>query len=364
MATTSTWRLRAINPTTLEWGVTEVHFFQHTNCTGLLSVTAATASDTAGSNPQLKQIVRPSKAFDGSSFSYWKGDVDHCGDLWLAAELGVQSPGCVEVYQATGLNQPAVALELFTDIPPTADWRMVKTFSPLASCPASVGNCCPFFDNSRTTDAASGCGATMGVSQIIVPAFGAPADLTLTDTCPYPSYPPPSPPPPALPPSPGSPPAAPPGGLWISTTVPAGLSAGDTFEAAGPDGGKLLVLVPAGASAGDSIRVVATVVVPPAAPSPQSPSPSAPGTTSVGGVDGIVDSSADISGGDGDQDTSLIAGMGVALALLGALVLLMGAYICYTRRKYGRPGSPVQRDFASAQYTAEQVPDHLVKGPM
>jgi hypothetical protein len=349
VAAVSTWRLRATNGNDRDavWGLAEVRFFEHTNCTNTLRISSVTASGTAGSSQQLRQIFRPQKAFDRSSFSYWKGVPDGCGELWIAVELEVEAPGCIEVYQSSGLDAPGVALEVFADLPPTPNWRVVTTHSPLLGCPTTIGDCCPIFDDA--VNKPSGC--DIGVSLFPVPAFSTAADYDPWNTCEYPAYPPPSPPPPKIPPRPGRPPAAPPGEVYVAATIPAGLAEGEGFymEIETAQGTRqVFVTVPVGAAPGDSVQVLATVVTPPSSPSPPSEPPAA-------GVNGqIADTDADISGGD--VDAGVLTGLGIGLGLLAACVIAMFLYILYMKRKQRKMKRELQEYATNAEIVSNTDP--------
>jgi len=325
--TQSSWRLRVSGVPPLEdvWALTEVRFFEHENCTGLLSTSNIDSSGVSASSPRLAQLVRADKAFDGSTFSYWKGEPDHCGDLWIAADLQVRAPGCVEIYQSFGVDVQQVSLEKYKE----PQWLTVAQVAPLEACPSNVNNCCLGFDD--VDDSASSCAATpgRGVTTFLANWSGRVA-YPPAATCNFPSIPPPSPPPPMSPPGPGLPPAAPPSELWVETVVPSGLDVGDCYEEL-VGNVTIRVCVPAGAAAGDTIRTLAQQLLPPSPPPVPSPPP---GAGEEYNLDDDPGSNIEL-GEDDDSCTSAKAGLGVALGLMTLVAVVLALALLREKRKHG-----------------------------
>lgn len=319
--TSSTWRLRVTGVPPLEtaWALTEVRFFEHENCTGLLSTSNIDSSGVSASSPRLAQLVRAEKAFDSSIQNYWKGEPDHCGDLWIAADLQVRAPGCVEVYQSFGVDVQQIALEKFKD----PQWLTVAQVAPLQACPTNVNNCCVSFNN--VDDSASQCGFDQADGVTTFPAnWSGQVEYPPASTCNFPSIPPPSPPPPMSPPGPGSPPAAPPSELWVETVVPSGIGAGDCFEEI-VGNTTVRICVPVGAVAGDSIRTLGQQLLPPSSP----PVPSPPQANLVEDLGSNVE-----SGEDDEGCTSAQAGLGAALALMTLVAMLLALALMREKSKH------------------------------
>lgn len=325
--TSSTWRLRVTGVPPLEtvWALTEVRFFQHENCTGLLSTSNIDSSGVSASSPRLAQLVRADKAFDGSTFSYWKGEPDHCGDMWIAADLQVRAPGCVEVYQSFGVDVQQISLEKYKE----PQWLTVAEVAPLEACPRNVNNCCLGFDD--VEDSASACADTPGQGvTTFQPNWNGRIAYPPASTCNFPSIPPPSPPPPMAPPGPGSPPAAPPSELWVETVVPPGLNAGDCYEEL-TGNVTVRICVPADATAGDSIRTLAQQLLPPSPPPGPSPPPSVGTDYDLDDDPGSNQEAID----DDDSCTSTMVGLGVALGIMTFIALLLAVALVKEKRKHG-----------------------------
>lgn len=316
----STWRLRVTGRETT-WALTEVRFFAHQNCTGKLAVSNVEASGVDARSSRMAMIVHPSKAFDGSSFGYWKGKGDYCGDMWIAADLPMEAPGCVEIYQSYGgVSVTHVAFELWA----SPDWLTVDVFGPLEECPRNVLNCCPGFDD--VLDKSSGCDARKGQGVSAFPvAFASATAYDRALTCPLPSSPPPSPPPPAPPPTPSPPPAGPPGQVWVDVVVPAGVAKGACFEVTVADAGLIQACVPAGAAPGDLIHVLARQLLP--------PSPALPPSVPPGSSGGIVGTTSNVA--ESDDNSASVTGLAVGFGLVCccAFVLL---YIVLSQGYFGR----------------------------
>lgn len=319
----STWRVRVTSSQTT-WALTELRFFKEQNCTSPLSVLDDDVFSSGVSAPGWQaSTVHPKKAVDGSVTSYWKGAPDNCGALWLAVNLEVESPGCVEIYQSYGVDVERVSVERYVD----SDWLYVADYGGLAKCPKNVYDCCPSFDSS--SGHASGCtDELMGVTTIVVDYSSLDA-FDPAPTCKFPSMPPPLPPQPYIPPrpspqpSPPAPPFAPPGMIWVWTTVPEGKTPGECYiqemeeDEDDAQSGTISICVPDGASPGDVLYLTAKSIFPPAPP-PETP---------------IIDVEGMIADGENDSAYSAVTGLAVSLGVAISFMMALLMYVLVLKRK-------------------------------